>query len=109
MCAAMLLYNQIHTVFYGCANDRFGGTGSILSMDHAELNYLHYSTTCNGDNSKYNEHVNRSYGYRCEGGHRAKEAVALLQLFYKRENPNAPGHKRRRKPSCMLDEMTSIL
>lgn len=37
------------------------------------------------------------WGYSSEGGYRGPDAIALLQRFYANENPNAPGHKRRRK------------
>ncbi|KAB2600056.1 tRNA-specific adenosine deaminase 2 [Pyrus ussuriensis x Pyrus communis] len=32
MCAAALSFIGIREVFYGCANDKFGGCGSILSL-----------------------------------------------------------------------------
>ncbi|RNF09968.1 deaminase [Trypanosoma rangeli] len=77
MCAAMLLYNRIRKVYFGCANHRFGGNGTILAV-HAAA-----STS--------------APAYESCGGHRADEAVALLQEFYSRENSAAPSHKRRRK------------
>ena len=36
MCASALRQYQIRKVYFGCGNDRFGGTGSILSL-HAEF------------------------------------------------------------------------
>ena len=36
MCASALRQYQIRTVYFGCGNERFGGTGSILSL-HAEF------------------------------------------------------------------------
>ena len=35
MCASALRQYQIRAVFFGCANDRFGGTGGVLSI-HSE-------------------------------------------------------------------------
>lgn len=35
MCASALRQYGIRTVYYGCSNDRFGGTGSVLSI-HSE-------------------------------------------------------------------------
>ena len=32
MCAAALRQYGIRNVFFGCANDRFGGTGGVLSV-----------------------------------------------------------------------------
>lgn len=36
MCASALRQYQIRRVYFGCANERFGGTGSVLSL-HSEL------------------------------------------------------------------------
>lgn len=36
MCAAALRQYQIRSVYYGCGNERFGGTGSILLL-HSEF------------------------------------------------------------------------
>lgn len=36
MCASALRQYQIRSVFFGCGNERFGGTGSVLSL-HSEL------------------------------------------------------------------------
>lgn len=35
MCASALRQYQIRRVFFGCTNDKFGGTGSVLSL-HSE-------------------------------------------------------------------------
>lgn len=35
MCASALRQFKIRAVYYGCANDRFGGTGGVLSI-HSE-------------------------------------------------------------------------
>lgn len=36
MCASLLRQNYIRRVFFGCVNDRFGGTGGVLNL-HSEL------------------------------------------------------------------------
>lgn len=36
MCASALRQYQIRSVYFGCANDRFGGTGGVLNI-HSEL------------------------------------------------------------------------
>lgn len=36
MCASALRQYKIRSVYYGCANERFGGTGGVLSI-HSEL------------------------------------------------------------------------
>ncbi len=75
MCASALRQLGVGAVFYGCANPRFGGCGSVLDA-------------LNGDGDK--EVI-------LSGGHRAEEAVELLKEFYRGENPNAPEEKRKTK------------
>lgn len=41
MCAAALQQHCIRAVYFGCSNDRFGGTGSILSI-HSGYPYTIY-------------------------------------------------------------------
>ncbi|CAL5358532.1 unnamed protein product [Camellia sinensis] len=59
MCAAALSILGIKEVYYGCANDKFGGGG-----------------------------VPRQKGFKCTGGIMASEAVSLLRSFYEQGNPN---------------------
>lgn len=75
MCAAALSFVGIKQVYYGCANDKFGGCGSILSL---------HSTSSEPSN------IVEAKGYKCTGGIMASEAVSLFQTFYERGNPNAP-------------------
>ena len=44
MCASALRQYKIRAVYYGCANDRFGGTGGVFSI-HSE--YVVFSQTRN--------------------------------------------------------------
>jgi tRNA-specific adenosine deaminase 2 len=77
MCASALLYRGVRRVFFGCPNTHFGGNGSILAI-HSDgcMSGAHYAS---------------------EGGKRAADAIALLQQFYRQENPQAPAEKRCRK------------
>jgi tRNA-specific adenosine deaminase 2 len=161
MCGAMLLYNEVGHVFFGCRNPRFGGNGTLLTLQtpppsltetrddngghitdgncfsspvvHAHatpdastaaaeetqelrqptsalssLEYEPQMSACVDEVKSLRVDTAETYdgpwwsGYTSEGGHREAAAVALLQQFYERENPNAPGHKRRQKPptSC---------
>ncbi|XP_073158176.1 tRNA-specific adenosine deaminase TAD2-like [Henckelia pumila] len=84
MCAAALSIIGIKEVFYGCANDKFGGCGSILSL-HTYSSGKHTSD----GGSKRKE-------FKCTGGVMALEAINLLRSFYEQGNPNAP--KPHRKP-----------
>ncbi|XP_051469313.1 tRNA-specific adenosine deaminase 2 [Apus apus] len=78
MCAAAVRFMKIPRVVYGCRNERFGGCGSVLSISSDDL-------------------VNTGDPFECTSGYRAKEAVELLQAFYRQENPNAPKSKVRKK------------
>ncbi|OJJ33118.1 hypothetical protein ASPWEDRAFT_53162 [Aspergillus wentii DTO 134E9] len=69
MCASALKQYQIRAVYFGCANERFGGTGSVLS--------LHSDPTIDPP-------------YPVHGGLFHKEAVMLLRRFYIQENDRAP-------------------
>ncbi|XP_024980601.1 tRNA-specific adenosine deaminase TAD2 isoform X2 [Cynara cardunculus var. scolymus] len=76
MCAAALSFLGIKEVYYGCANEKFGGCGSILS--------LHTSTS---EISTSGGQVERK-SYKCTGGIMAEEAVSLFRNFYELGNPN---------------------
>lgn len=81
MCAAALRIIKISRVVYGCANERFGGCGSILSvhLDPSTSNQTQPSATADT--------------FCCVSGLYAEKAVELLKDFYKGENPNAPSPK----------------
>ncbi|KAK9859970.1 hypothetical protein MYU51_010113 [Penicillium brevicompactum] len=69
MCASALKQYRIRTVYFGCANDRFGGTGGVLS--------LHSDSSIDPK-------------YPVYGGLFEKEAIMLLRRFYIQENEKAP-------------------
>ncbi|PKX99897.1 cytidine and deoxycytidylate deaminase zinc-binding domain protein [Aspergillus campestris IBT 28561] len=69
MCASALRQYQIRSVYFGCGNERFGGTGSILS--------LHSDHTIDPP-------------YPVYGGLFREEAIMLLRRFYIQENDKAP-------------------
>ncbi|XP_023330547.1 tRNA-specific adenosine deaminase 2-like [Eurytemora carolleeae] len=75
MCAAALMKVRVKAIYYGCANDKFGGCGSVgnLEANMAELA--------------------PDYRVKVSGGHRAPEAIQLLKEFYNGENPYAPNPK----------------
>lgn len=76
MCAAAVRLIGVRRVVFGCGNERFGGCGSVLSIDADDI---------------------PSLGPRleCVRGVLAEEAVDLLKRFYLGENPNAPEPKRK--------------
>ncbi|PGH17549.1 hypothetical protein AJ79_01149 [Helicocarpus griseus UAMH5409] len=69
MCASALRQYQIRHVYFGCANERFGGTGGVLNL-HSDPG------------------IDRPYGLT--GGLFRKEAIMLLRRFYIQENERAP-------------------
>jgi tRNA-specific adenosine deaminase 2 len=72
MCASALRQLKIQAVYFGCANDRFGGCGSVYSI--------------NTDDA-----VERPY--RAYPGFYREEAIMLLRRFYIQENEKAPKAK----------------
>ena len=78
MCAAALSRLGIRHVFFGCHNDRFGGNGSILSVNETPVGP-------------------RYSAYPADAGIMKTEAIAVFQRFYSRENKLCPEAKRRRK------------
>ncbi|CAH2046490.1 unnamed protein product, partial [Thlaspi arvense] len=75
----VFLIEIIKEVYYGCANDKFGGCGSLL--------LLHLGSFQPSDIIK---EAQRGKGYICRGGMMAEEAVSLFKCFYEPANPNAP-------------------
>lgn len=92
MCASALVQcRAFKHIEYGCANPRFGGCGSVRSLN---INALEASPS--DSNSKKNIGPSRDDMPTVVGGTRATECVSLLSDFYTRTNPNAPRPKKRR-------------
>ncbi|KAL7092415.1 hypothetical protein ACP275_12G163300 [Erythranthe tilingii] len=77
MCASALSIIGIKEVYYGCANDKFGGCGSVLSLHTKSSGKLTSDRISKKD-------------FKCTGGIMATEAINLLRSFYEQGNPNAP-------------------
>ncbi|KAF7845868.1 hypothetical protein BT93_L0234 [Corymbia citriodora subsp. variegata] len=71
MCASALRQVGIRKVYYGAANDRFGGCGGVLEI-HNNPELIH------------------SEPLVALGGYRREEAIMLLRRFYMTQNENAP-------------------
>ena len=89
-CAALLHLGPPRAVFYGCANDRFGGCGSVINVP--ELLGFHNLEECS---QKSKPCIDPDKCILISGGHRSEEAIELLKTFYKGENLNAPIDKRK--------------
>ncbi|KAF1842499.1 cytidine deaminase-like protein [Cucurbitaria berberidis CBS 394.84] len=75
MCASMLRQYGIRAVYFGCWNERFGGTGGVLNI-HSDPS------------------VDRPYPVT--GGIFREEAIMLLRKFYVQENEKAPEPKQKK-------------
>ena len=90
MCAGALSLLGFSSVIFGCANDKFGGNGSVLSVHTTGCG------RCNGarcacempDGPSSEKSSSPSATYPSMGGLYAKEAIKLLQDFYIAGNPN---------------------
>lgn len=74
MCSLALKQLGIGEVIYGCANDRFGGNGTVLSIHNDDREDV-------------------ANNYNSYGGILRTEAVQLLRNFYIQENDSAPNPK----------------
>lgn len=81
MCMSALLQLQVHSIIYGCANDRFGGCVSVLEVPKI-----------------YDQNI------MIQGNVKGEEAMRLLKDFYKGVNPNAPESKVKRRKETLLTE-----
>ncbi|KAJ5631703.1 uncharacterized protein N7484_011803 [Penicillium longicatenatum] len=88
MCASALKQYRIRSVYYGCANERFGGTGGVLSL-HSESvnNHWHFQAS---DFKLIYDSPSIDPTYPVYGGLFRQEAVMLLRRFYIQENEKAP-------------------
>ncbi|QIW95159.1 hypothetical protein AMS68_000677 [Peltaster fructicola] len=72
MCASALRQYGVRTVYFGCLNDRFGGTGGVMTVNQDP-----------GVDPPFNVY----------GGLFREEAIMLLRRFYVQENEKAPEPK----------------
>lgn len=86
MCAGALSLLGFKSVVYGCANDKFGGNGSIVSV------HEYGCGRCGG------QREGTAAKYPSQGGLLPNEAIQLLQDFYISGNPNG-----------MCNRMTAVL
>ena len=80
MCAAAISIQGVGRVVYGCPNDKFGGTGSIMNF-HRHLQVEGHQWE----------------GYDVVSGFKRDEAIQLFKQFYARSNQRAPVPKKRRE------------
>ena len=79
MCAGALRQIGIRNVYFGCANDRFGGCGSVLNVHKLYLCLV----KCRAYNRDDGDLAFQTYP-----GIYREEAIMLLRDFYLQENIN---------------------
>ena len=94
MCASALRQLRVRKVHFGCANERFGGCGGLVSV-HDDRN-----------NSVSLEQDPLPPMQVC-GGEYADEAIELLRLFYSQENEWAPQPQKRTKSQLLKGELAA--
>jgi tRNA-specific adenosine deaminase 2 len=98
MCASALRQYGIRAVYFGCFNDRFGGTGGVLRI-HDE--YVPH--TCR----KLTDSLSKSIDppYKALPGPYREEAIMLLRKFYVQENEKAPEPRPKKTRELKTDIM----
>lgn len=102
MCGSMLRQMGIRRVFFGCANDRFGGNGSVLSV-HSDV-----KSNVKNENNKKGKSCCELPTYVSIPGLYNKEAVMLLRSFYLLENETSP-NKRDKKDRKLENDNFPII
>ncbi|ODV87221.1 hypothetical protein CANARDRAFT_5774 [[Candida] arabinofermentans NRRL YB-2248] len=92
MCASLLRQIQIRRVFFGCANERFGGNGSVFKVNND------FPKSQDIDREK----LKRSY--TVYPGILNKDAVIMLRKFYLLENEKSPNLKDKKYRKLELQE-----
>jgi tRNA-specific adenosine deaminase 2 len=77
MCASLLRQFGIRRVFFGAGNEKFGGTGGVLSIHR-------------GNGMVVEEGEGEEEDFEVSGGWLREEAIVLLRRFYVQENERAP-------------------
>ncbi|KAI8806339.1 cytidine deaminase-like protein [Cladochytrium replicatum] len=87
MCASALRHMQVRRVYYGASNERFGGCGSVLNVNGADMT---------------------DWTYEAFSGYYASESILLLRKFYLRENSNAPAPKKKSRRALKSDDILNV-
>jgi len=93
MCASLLRQMGIGKVYFGASNEKFGGTGGVLSIHERN------GKEKNGEGDEGSEESD----YEVSGGWLREEAIVLLRRFYVQENERAPEPKGKKGRVLRLD------
>ncbi|SRR6266403_432846 len=86
MCASALRQMGIKRVFYGCANERFGGCGSVLGVNKRYIHPIHPNATL--VTIWYSLAHPKHPPFDATDGYCREEAIMILRRFYITENTN---------------------
>jgi tRNA-specific adenosine deaminase 2 len=85
MCASALRQMGIKRVFYGCANERFGGCGSVLGVNKRYIpEFVQMHSLTNWYSLAHPKHP----PFDATDGYCREEAIMILRRFYVTENTN---------------------
>jgi tRNA-specific adenosine deaminase 2 len=92
MCASALRQMGIKRVFYGCANERFGGCGSVLGVNKRYFYLIRTLYSCLDE--LYSLAHPKHPPFDATDGYCREEAIIILRRFYITENTNGtyPGY-----------------
>ena len=101
MCAAALRICQIQRVVFGCHNEKFGGTGSVLSLHNEDwLDSVKSDKTDKNNDGTENSHgIQEIRSNVCRA-----QAINLLRRFYMSENKKAPKPRSKAGRKLIIEE-----
>jgi tRNA-specific adenosine deaminase 2 len=86
MCASALRQMGIKRVFYGCANERFGGCGSVLGVNKRYTYLIRTLHSCLDELCSLSHPKHPPFD--ATDGYCREEAIMILRRFYITENTN---------------------
>ncbi|KAJ5605065.1 hypothetical protein N7510_010219 [Penicillium lagena] len=109
MCASALKQYRIRRVYFGCANERFGGTGGVLPLHSESVSVVNSKESNHGLTGKCSPSIDPPYPVH--GGLFQKEAIMLLRRFYIQENEKAPNPrpKKNRELNTKFEDDENVL
>jgi len=86
MCASLLRQFGIRKVFFGATNERFGGTGGVLSIHRRNGAREDLNVGTEGEERNQGRREREDGDYEVSGGWLREESIVLLRRFYVQEN-----------------------
>lgn len=115
MCCSALSLSGIGRCVFGCRNERFGGCGTVLSLNDSNYTGSTRVAECNSNTGVQSIDCSAAglnlHSFDCTEGVCGDEAIQLLKDFYLTGNPSAPEEKRARLllPRSGAEESHSVV